>query len=36
MNIGYNKPLFIQPFEHRGSFQTKLLHKQINLKSTDL
>ena len=24
MNIGYNKPLYIQPFDHRGSFQTKL------------
>jgi 5-dehydro-2-deoxygluconokinase len=24
MNIGYDKPLCIQPFDHRGSFQTKL------------
>ena len=24
MNIGYNTPLYIQPFDHRGSFQTKL------------
>jgi len=24
MNIGYDKPLYIQPFDHRGSFQTKL------------
>jgi myo-inositol catabolism protein IolC len=24
MSIGYNKPLYIQPFDHRGSFQTKL------------
>jgi myo-inositol catabolism protein IolC len=24
MNIGYNKALYIQPFDHRGSFQTKL------------
>jgi myo-inositol catabolism protein IolC len=24
MNIGYNRPLYIQPFDHRGSFQTKL------------
>jgi myo-inositol catabolism protein IolC len=24
MNIGYNKPLYIQPFDHRGSFQTKM------------
>jgi myo-inositol catabolism protein IolC len=24
MNIGYDKPLFIQPFDHRGSFQTKM------------
>jgi myo-inositol catabolism protein IolC len=24
MNIGYNKPLYVQPFDHRGSFQTKL------------
>jgi myo-inositol catabolism protein IolC len=24
MRIGFNKPLYIQPFDHRGSFQTKL------------
>jgi myo-inositol catabolism protein IolC len=24
MNIGYSKPLYIQPFDHRGSFQTKM------------
>ena len=24
MSIGYNKTLYIQPFDHRGSFQTKL------------
>jgi myo-inositol catabolism protein IolC len=24
MNIGYDNPLYIQPFDHRGSFQTKL------------
>jgi myo-inositol catabolism protein IolC len=24
MNIGYAKPLYIQPFDHRGSFQTKM------------
>lgn len=24
MNVGYDKPLYIQPFDHRGSFQTKL------------
>ncbi|MBV9129994.1 MAG: DUF2090 domain-containing protein [Verrucomicrobia bacterium] len=24
MNIGYDMPLYIQPFDHRGSFQTKL------------
>jgi 5-dehydro-2-deoxygluconokinase len=24
MNIGYDQPLYIQPFDHRGSFQTKL------------
>ncbi len=24
MNIGYDKPLYIQPFDHRGSFQTRL------------
>jgi myo-inositol catabolism protein IolC len=24
MNIGYDKPLYIQPFDHRGSFQTKM------------
>jgi 5-dehydro-2-deoxygluconokinase len=24
MNLGFNKPLYIQPFDHRGSFQTKM------------
>src|SRR6201993_585024 len=24
MSIGYDKPLYIQPFDHRGSFQTKM------------
>ena len=24
MSIGYNKPLYILPFDHRGSFQTKM------------
>jgi myo-inositol catabolism protein IolC len=24
MNLGYDKPLYIQPFDHRGSFQTKM------------
>jgi myo-inositol catabolism protein IolC len=24
MNIGYDKPLYVQPFDHRGSFQTKM------------
>jgi 5-dehydro-2-deoxygluconokinase len=24
MNVGYDKPLYILPFDHRGSFQTKL------------
>src|SRR5437868_15549567 len=24
MNIGYDKPLYIQPYDHRGSFQTKM------------
>ena len=24
MSIGYDRPLYIQPFDHRGSFQTKL------------
>src|SRR5260221_11728881 len=24
MNIGYDNPLYIQPFDHRGSFQTKM------------
>src|SRR5260370_17874572 len=24
MNIGYDKPLYIQPFDHRGSFKTKM------------
>jgi hypothetical protein len=24
MNIGFDKPLYIQPFDHRGPFQSKL------------
>ena len=24
MAVGYNKPLYILPFDHRGSFQTKM------------
>jgi myo-inositol catabolism protein IolC len=24
MNVGYDKPLYILPFDHRGSFQTKM------------
>jgi myo-inositol catabolism protein IolC len=24
MNIGFDQPLYIQPFDHRGSFQTKM------------
>ena len=24
MNLGFDKPLYIQPFDHRGSFQTKM------------
>jgi myo-inositol catabolism protein IolC len=24
MRIGFNKPLYVQPFDHRGSFQTKM------------
>ncbi|MBV9492285.1 MAG: DUF2090 domain-containing protein, partial [Verrucomicrobia bacterium] len=24
MSFGYDKPLYIQPFDHRGSFQTKM------------
>jgi myo-inositol catabolism protein IolC len=31
MNIGYDKPLYIQPFDHRGSFQTKLFGWQGKL-----
>ena len=24
MNLGFDKPLYIQPFDHRGSFQKKM------------
>ena len=24
MNIGFDRPLYIQPFDHRGSFQAKM------------
>src|SRR5262245_45013889 len=29
--IGYNKPLYIQPFDHRGSFATKMFGWRGNL-----
>ena len=31
MNIGLDKPLYIQPFDHRGSFQTKMFGCQGKL-----
>jgi myo-inositol catabolism protein IolC len=31
MTIGFDKPLYIQPFDHRGSFQTKLFGWKGNL-----
>jgi 5-dehydro-2-deoxygluconokinase len=31
MSIGYNKPLHVQPFDHRGSFQTKLFGWKVKL-----
>jgi hypothetical protein len=27
MNIGFDEPLYIQPFDHRGSFQTARLKR---------
>ena len=24
MNVEFDQPLYIQPFDHRGSFQTKM------------
>jgi 5-dehydro-2-deoxygluconokinase len=24
MNVGYDRPLYVLPFDHRGSFQTKM------------
>ena len=24
MNVGYDQPLYILPFDHRGSFETKM------------
>ena len=34
MNIGYDKPLYIQPFDHRGSFQTKKIHQWLTTAAT--
>ncbi|HYY30942.1 MAG TPA: DUF2090 domain-containing protein [Chthoniobacterales bacterium] len=31
MNIGFDQPLYIQPFDHRGSFQTKMFGWKGNL-----
>jgi myo-inositol catabolism protein IolC len=31
MKVGYNKPLYILPFDHRGSFQTKMFGWKGNL-----
>jgi myo-inositol catabolism protein IolC len=31
MPRGYNRPLYIQPFDHRGSFQTKMFGWQSPL-----
>jgi 5-dehydro-2-deoxygluconokinase len=31
MNVGYDKPLYILPFDHRGSFQTKMFGWKGNL-----
>jgi len=30
MNVGFDKPLYIQPFDHRGSFQTKMFGWKAN------
>ena len=24
MNVGFDKPLYVLPFDHRGSFETKM------------
>src|SRR6185312_8612470 len=32
-DLGYNKPLYILPFDHRGSFQNKLFGWQGTLTS---
>ena len=35
-NLGYDKPLYILPFDHRGSFQTKMFgwSGQLTLQQT--
>jgi myo-inositol catabolism protein IolC len=36
MTLGFNKPLYIQPFDHRGSFQSKMFgwHGPLNAEQT--
>src|ERR1700727_2318509 len=34
MPRGYDRPLYIQPFDHRGSFQTKMFGWQSPLSDT--
>jgi hypothetical protein len=29
MNIGFDQSLYLQPFDHRGSFQTKMFEAAI-------
>ena len=33
-NIGYDKPLYILPYDHRGSFQTKMFGWHGKLTAT--
>ena len=34
MNLGYDRPLYIRPFDHRGSFQTKMFGQSAGLFRT--
>jgi myo-inositol catabolism protein IolC len=37
MNLGYDKPLYILPFDHRGSFETKMFgwHEPLTAQQTE-
>ena len=35
-NLGYDRPLYILPFDHRGSFQTKQVGERLRWSDAEL